>query len=280
MPTTFERECTDFSPEQQVKVLAEQVNRFITPYAETVKAQIAEEMLTDDWIQLLFNPLITRFPYGFSSSKYVLDEKNDPFSLQLTYATEREGYKDIDETVDTDTTERAWIHLPTLGLWIDDSYDRDIENVSGDVPLRNALANLVSEINLVHTHPTKTLKEQYKQGRRDPSYLLDGALPTIGDLMGLTIMKINGNRSCRWVGKVVSYYGVSSYEMTPDNLKYGTGACGSYWGRDADITKEPIAEIKRIAAAQQRQNLVKALSFDGIISPSFFINFKSFDEID
>lgn len=279
MPTLFEREWNNFSPDQQIKVLTEQVNELITPEIEIVKKLIAGKDPTDEWVQLLFNPLITRFPYKFSPSRHILDGKGNPFLLQLTYTSTQEGLIDIGTTIQTETSERTWIHLPTLGLWIDDSYERDIESVSGDAPLRHALANLVSEINLIHTHPDKSLRDLFVQKKRAADYLLHGALPTTGDLIGLTLMVANGNRSCRWVENVVSHYGVSSFEMTPDNLIYGTGASGSYLGQDVDMNRYPIQEIKRIALGQQMQNLIETLRFDGIISPAFFITFKSFEEI-
>ena len=232
-------------------------------------------------LEIFAGPLKANYPYSFRSVVNCLTPRGGK-SINIIFAERSTGMKQIHSEIDKVDEERVWIFIPSLSIWIDDTYSKDERNAGGDPYLRNYLSNLVPEIELVHTHPDKTLRHLYEEGSRSAEYLIEGATPTSGDFISQTQQWAQSNRECKFIGSIVSHYGVTSYEMSPDNLRFGQGgAAGSFTNGYEGIINpiaNPIDEIKRIIGIQQNK-CTYMVQFEPKKIPAFNIRFQGIQEL-
>lgn len=270
---------------QKLELLADKINIQAEPNLQQIERSILEHYGNKDSakraIELFAGPLKANYPYSFKRVNSCLAPRGGK-SLNVVFAKRSTGMKQIHSEISKVGEERVWIFIPSLSIWIDDTYSKDERNAGGDPYFRNYLSNLLPEIELIHTHPDKTLRHMHEEGSRSAEYLVEGAAPTSGDFISITQQHAQSNRNCRFIGSIVSHYGVTSYEMSLENLRFGEGgAAGSFTNGYEDVINpnaNPINEIKRILEIQQNK-CTYMIQLEPKKVPAFHIIFQGIDEL-
>ena len=203
--------------------------------------------------KFLEQPIAYNYPYRFTTGGD-FDEKTRQEVLPTISCSKPEGLGAIRQKISEYNYETTWIFIPRERLWICDTSTQKWDSCQGDSCLRGFLSYLFPVVELVHTHPDKTLKRQSVEGIRTMNYLIEGACPTTGDLVSMAQQHAQSNQDCRFLGVVVSHHGFATYELSAENIRLRSGgACASCDPRLVNPVESPVDEIKKLLLDQRRR---------------------------
>ena len=142
--------------------------------------------------------------------------------LLVKRMSREEGIQEIRRGLDLNE-ERAWLYVPSEGLWFYDSVEyATVTTVGGNAILRELLGDEFGEVEAYHTHPKAAMVHLYKEYLRQTTgtismdrFKIGGALPSTDDWTGLTrTIKYQAKESLsKATGHVVHEFGVTSYRI-------------------------------------------------------------------
>jgi hypothetical protein len=226
-----------------------------------------------DFLRALNEPISKNYPYRF------LGEHDSLKKGLLTYKKTRDqGVLDVAQNIGEYDKEETWIFVPEVGLWIADTFNSSCESTGGDPYLRMFLTEIFSKVELIHTHPDKSLKQQYNDGVRGRHYLIEGATPTSSDLVSLTQQQAQSSKGSEVAGGIIGHYGLCIYEMSEVNLRLREGgACAGCDPKTINPKGNPVREIHKLLKNQAKRAQMVQFSDQNI--PAFDFGFVAYSEM-
>lgn len=212
--------------------------------------------------------LETPYPYRFVQDDEFYPSGENGFGRVIS-ANREEGLQEIHRTISTEDREHGWIYLPKTHQWIDTSTLSTESSVEVDQYVHVFLSNLFSEVEMLHTHPDKTIRQAYETfpSAYTDNYLLEAAIPSSDDLIHHNQMTARISPKSLQVSSVVSHYGVTTYTSKDTQGEFGGFRIDAYdW-----IIEGKGEPIEMIHAGLQKV-ASKVLLYSGI--PAINIEFN------
>jgi len=216
----------------------------------------------------------SEYPYSFREDDAFYPAQGQGFG-RVIRASRSEGLSAIHEQISEKDKEHAWTFVPEAGLWVDTALSAGEHDVNPDRDLEVYLSHLFPEVLHAHTHPDKVLEAcaQNYPWAFSQNYLVEGAIPSVDDVMGSFQMAARSASGCKINNGVVSHYGLTTY--APVQLLERNGCL-----RDTAPSKivhpfiDPITAI-RGALQMRHHRVVMDPMIDGIPpKPAYTFDFE------
>lgn len=257
----------------RIAELEDSVNDYL--YREMVLPRVEE--WGSNWQRELDWDIMTRnYPYRFTP-RDSFDPGVTARQIDILFCSRATGLNMIKADFLSKAEEHSFIFVPAIEAWIDDTQSASTDSTGADPYLRTALLALYPEVQLFHTHPTETLQQQYREGKRGKHFLITGALPTAGDF--ISHIQQHQNDSGRMVSNVISHFGVCSYEFTEACIQHrGLASVVSGEVQGVNPDEDPVREILRLAPlyAGDHTYITRIELDEGRKVPGFKLKFEPF----
>jgi len=174
--------------------------------------------------------------------------------------------------------EHAWIYVPLIGAWIDDTTEVEDGGVAADPFLRTLLMRGYGEIEVFHTHPDGLFQSLHEQGRLPDTWPIIAAIPSRGDQFGAAMLEDHAGPTARLVSHVISRFGVTSYRRT-DVFRFDDAAFSGPFDVAFDGMRpdaDPVSEISRIV--RELEQTIAWESASGETHATWRLSFEPFSE--
>jgi hypothetical protein len=217
-------------------------------------------------------------PYDFKEVSSLAPGRsghNEPLPIA---ALDRDtGLREIKQNFLNLKDEHAWIYVPQLGVWIDDTTDVEEHGVSSDPFLRTILLRTYSELEVFHTHPDQLYRSLHQDGLLPNTYLTIAATPSRGDQFSAAALEDFAGPRANLKSHVVSHHGVTSYYRTAEFRRDDSLIAKPFdWDfTEIDVRRLAQDEIRRICEKLERT--VASRKSDGSQIPTWKIRFEPFE---
>ena len=174
--------------------------------------------------------------------------------------------------------EHAWIYIPLIGVWIDDTTEVEDGGVAADPFLRTLLMRAYGEIEVFHTHPDGLYQNLYEQGQLPETWPIIAATPSRGDQFGAAMLEDHAGPRAKLLSHVISSFGVTAYQRT-EFFRFDDVAVGGPFDVAFESIRpdaDPESEITRIIRDLEQR--ITWQSASGETHATWRLSFEPFSE--
>jgi hypothetical protein len=191
--------------------------------------------------------LETPYPYALREDDTMFPSDTESFG-RVIRRSRQAGLEEIQNTIGEQDKEHNWLFIPDAGLWIDTTLTAQAASVDPDRYIHIFLSHRYPEIENVHTHPDRVVRDV---AQTDPwsyshNFLLEAALPSTDDLIGLRQLAKQTSPHSKQVSSIVSHHGVTSFALTSTPGGDFEGFSTKMYDRKARDDIEPEAAIREL----------------------------------
>lgn len=244
-----------------------------------VQAQYRQRLESPQHCALTSRAFALNAPYRFSEVSSLSPGRPGHGSPLLLFSgSRRKGLDEIRAGFVRANEEHAWIYIPLIGVWIDDTTEVEDGGVAADPFLRTLLMRAYGEIEVFHTHPDGLYRNLQEQGQLPETWPIIAATPSRGDQFGAAMLEDHAGPSVTLLSHVISSFGVTAYQRTEffrfDDLAVGGPFDVAFESIRPDA--DPVSEITRII--RDLEQTIAWQSASGETHATWRLSFEPFSE--